>query len=255
MIRSKSLYETCHELFTEYPVAAEAIDESSLIHSMVLLLPDGDDARFFVLIADRTMGRASFSLFPWRGDGSVNIEPSSDAVPNALVRALTCGVPIPRDGSLFGWIQENAVTTLVGVQARYTPASPVPSWAVMPLASIPMADWPPFTGYRLFGSWFWEYCRAGTIVLLDDLIAGTADLVFWVDSKDVLGSDCCAVAQDVQSAAGYILRQGCYVNYMALRSGKSVPSVAQLLARQHKTDLGPEFRLPGTDGDAPGDEG
>jgi len=255
MIRTKSLYETCHELFAEYSVAAEAIDESSLIRSMVLLLPDGGDARFFVLTADRTMGRTSFSLFPWRADGSVDIEPNSDAVPDVFVHALTHGVPIPRDGSLFGWVQEDAVTTLIGVQARYTPASPVPSWAVMPLANIPMAEWPPFTGERLFGSWFWEYYRAGTIVLLDDLIAGTADLVFWVDLKDVLGSDCCAVAQDVKSAAGYILRQGCYADYMALRSGKSVPSLAQLLASPDKTDLGPQFRLPGPDGDAPPDEG
>jgi hypothetical protein len=254
MIRTKSLYETCHELFTEYPVAVEAIDESSLIRSMVLLLPDGDDVGFFVLVADRTTGRTSFSLFPWRADGSVEIEPTSDAVPDAFVRALTHGIPIPRDGSLFGWVQEGAVTTLIGVQARYTPASPVPSWSVMPRASIPKAEWPPFTGDRLLGSWFWEYCRAGTIVLLDDLIAGTAGLVFWVDSKDVLGSDCCAVAQDVKSAAQYILRQGCYVDYKALRSGKSVPPVAQLLASRDKTDLGPEFRLPGTDGDAPPDE-
>ena len=255
MIRTISLYETCHELLTEYPVAAEVIDESGLIRSMVLLLPDGDDATFFVLVADRTTGSTSFSLFPWRADGSVDIEPNGDAVPDVYVRALTHGVPIPRDGSLFGWVQENAVTTLVGVQTRYTPASPVPSWAVMPLASIPMAEWPPFTCDRLFGSWFWEYYRAGTILLLDELIAGTADLVFWVNTKDVLGSDCCAVARDVKSAAGYILRQGCYLDYVALRSVKPVPSLAQLLASPGKTDLGPQFQLPGPDGGAPPDEG
>jgi hypothetical protein len=255
MIRTKSLYETCHELFLEYPRAAEAIDESNLIRSMVLLLPEGDDARFFVLVADCTTGTASFSMFRWRADRSVDIEPSSAAVPDALARALTRGVPIPREGSLFGWIQENAVTALIGVQTQYAPASPVPSWAVMPLASIHVARWPPFAGDRLFGPWFWEYCRAGTIVPLDDLIARTADLVFWVDSKDVLGSDCCAVAQDVQGAAGYILRQGCYVNCVALRSGKSVPSLAQLLASTDKTDLGPRFRLPAPHIDAPLDEG
>lgn len=251
MIRTKSLYETCHELFTEYPVATEAIDESGLTHSMVLLLPDDD--RFFVLTADRAMGRTSFSLFPWRADSSVDIEPHSDAVPDVFVRALTHGVPIPRDGSLFGWVQNDVVTTLIGVQARYTPASPVPSWAVMPLASMLMAEWPPFTGERRLGSWFWKYYQAGMIMLLDDLIAGTTDLVFWVETKGVLGSDCCVVAHDVKSAAGCILQQGCYVDNAALRSGKPVPPLAELLADLGKTDLGPQFQLPGPDGGAPPD--
>jgi hypothetical protein len=254
MIRTKSLYETCHELFTRYPVAAETVDEKSLIHSMVLLLSDDEDARFYVLVADRTTGRTTFSLFPWRADGSVDIEPMSDAIPDIFVRALTHGAPIPRDGSLFGWIQEDAVTTLVGVQARYTPASPVPSWAVMPLASIPRAEWPPFTGVRLFGPWFWEYYWAEKIVLLDDLIAGTVDLVFWVDSKGVLGSGCCAVAHEVRGTAGYTLRQGCYVDYVALQSGKSVPSLAQLLASPDKVDLGPQFKVTGPDDDTVPDE-
>ena len=77
---------------------------------MVLLLPDGDDATFFVLVADRTTGSTSFSLFPWRADDSVDIEPNGDAVPEVYVRALTHGIPIPRDGSLFGWVQEDTVT-------------------------------------------------------------------------------------------------------------------------------------------------
>ena len=245
MIRTDSLYEVCHELFAGYPLAVEAINGSGVIRSMVLMLQDGDDARFFVPSTDRSEGRASFSIFPWRASGIVDIEPHGGAVPDVVANALTRGVPIPRDGSLFGWACEEAVTALVGVQARYTPASSVPSWAVMPLASIEETQWPPFTSERLFGNWFWEYHRARKIVLLDALIAGTSGLVFWVDTTAILGSECCAVARDIRSAEGYTLGRGCYVHYEALRVGKPVPSLAVLLADPGKTDLALQFQRSG----------
>lgn len=243
MIRTDSPYETCHRLFTEYPLAAEAIDESGLIHSLVLLLLDGDNARFFVLVANHTKDVVSYSLYPWRADGGVEIGPDVGPVPDMFATALSHGVPIPRGGSLFGWVREKTVTALIGVQTRYTPASPVPSWAVLPSAVSPAGDWPPFTGEHLFGPWFWDHYRARTIVLLDDLIAGTSGLVFWVDTTDVLGSECCVVARDLRNTTGYTLRRGCYVHYKALRAGKPVPPLPLLLTSPGKTDLGPRFQL------------
>ncbi len=255
MICTDSVYETCHKLFLEYPLAVETLDESGLVQSMVLVLADGDEGRFFVLVADHTRDTASFSLFPWRADDSVDIKQDACAVPDSITTVLTRGVPIPRDGSLFGWVQEGGVTTLIGIQARYAHSSPVPSWAAMPLADIPATEWPPFTGERSFGAWFWDYYQDHLIVLLDELIAGTTNLVFWVDTKDLLGSDCCAVVHDIKSAEGYTLRQGCYVYYRALQVAKPVPSLAQLLERPGKTDLGPEFQLPGLVGDGPPGDG
>lgn len=61
------------------------------------------------------------------------------AVPDVVVDAVTHGVPFPQDGSLFGWTHGDGVTALVAVYASYTPASPEPSWAAMPLAGIPEA--------------------------------------------------------------------------------------------------------------------
>ena len=76
-----------------------------------------------------------------------------------VVNALTSGVPLPQDGSLFGWTHGGAVTALVAVYTQYTPTSPVPVWTIMPLAGVPEPQWPPFTDERLFGPWFWEHFR------------------------------------------------------------------------------------------------
>lgn len=245
MIRTKSLYEACHELFTDYPLAARAVNRSSTIRSMVLLLRDGDDARFFVLVRDSREGRSLYSLCTWRAGGIVDIEADgSAAAPDVVVSAVTRGIPVPRHGSIFGWRWRDAVTALVAVYAEYTPASPEPSWTVMPLAGTPEAQWPPFTGERLFGRWFWDHYRAGSVISLDNLIAGTPDTVFWADTKAILGSDCCAVARDISSPdpEGPALRRGRYVYFEALRADKPVPSLGALLADPGKIDLAPRFQ-------------
>jgi hypothetical protein len=236
-------YERCHWLFAEYPLAAEAADESGLVRSMVLLLADGGDARFFMLVAGGTEGQRSCSLFPWNADGGVDIGPGTDAVPSEYAAVLTHGVPVPRDGSLFGWVHQEAVNALIGIQAEYTPATPVPSWTVLPLADSPVAEWPPFTRDHLLGSWFWKYHRTGQIVSLDGLIANTSGLVFWVDTRDTLGSGCYAVGQDIKSSEGYTLRCGRYVYHEVLPTPESVPALGKLLASPAKTDLGPRFQL------------
>jgi len=238
-------YERCHQLFTEYPLATEAVDESGLVRSMVLLLANGGDVGFFMLVADDTEDQRSCSLFPWNADGGVDIGPGDHAVPSEYAAALAHGIPVPRDGSLFGWVHQGAVNALISVQAEYTPTTPVPSWAAMPLAGSPAAEWPPFTRDQLFGAWFWEYQRTRKIVSLDGLIADTSGLVFWVDTRDTLGSGSYAVSQDIKSSEGYTLPRGRYVYYQALLAAEPVPTLGKLLANPAKTDLGPRFQLWG----------
>ena len=243
MISTSSLYGVCHELFAGYPLAANSVNPSGTIRSMVLMLQDGDDSEFFVLSHNCDEGRPFYSIYPWRSEGIVDIGADNSAtVPDMVGDALTCGVPIPRHGSLFGWACEDAVTALVVVYAKYTTVSPKPSWAVMPLAGVEEAQWPPFTGERLFGHWFWEHYRAQSIIYLGGLIAETPNTVFWTDTKAILGSDCCVVACDVRSPEGPTLRRGRYVYDLALRAGKPVPSVEVLLADPGKTDLAPRFQ-------------
>ena len=58
----------------------------------------------------------------------MNIEADGDAaLPHVAVSVVTRGVPIPRDGSLFGWRYGDTVTALVPVYTTSTPASRIRS--------------------------------------------------------------------------------------------------------------------------------
>jgi hypothetical protein len=196
-----------------------------------------------VLTYDCGDGRPFYSVSPWNAGGAiVNIEADGGAVPDGVVSAVSRGVPFPRHGSLFGWKCGDDVTALVAVYAKYTPAYPEPSWTVLPLAGTQDAQWPPFTGEQLLGDWFWKHYRAGSMVSLGRLIAGTSDTVFWAGTEAILGWDCCVVARDIASREGYTLPRGCYVYYEALQAGKVVPPLDVLLAHFGKTDLAPRFR-------------
>jgi len=246
MTHTSSLYETCHELFVAYPLATSAVNRSGTVRSMVLMLEGGEDAGFFVLVRNCRASTPSYSLWAWPRGDIIDIDAAdSHVVPDVAVNVVTRGVPIPRDGSLFGWVREGTITALVAVYAEYTPASPQPGWAVMPLAGTPEAWWPPFTGECLFGHWSWERYRAGSIVSLADTIADKPETVFWADTKAIIGSDCCVVAHDITGPKGHTLRRGCYVYFQALREGKPVPSLSALLAEDSAIDLAPRFRDSG----------
>ena len=236
------LSEVCGGLFSDYPLAVTPDDESGAVRSLVLMSRDGDDAEFFVLSRDAREGRLRYSLRPWHTGEFANTEIHAAEVSSVVLKVVTRGVPIPRHGSLLGWARGNDITALVAFYARYSRASPKPHWAMMPLADSPMESWPPFTGEPLFGYWFWDYYKAGAISPLDELIAGIPGAVFWVNTKSVLGSDCCAVARDINTLEGHRLRRGRYVYYEALRAGEPVPSLRTLLAATDKTDLASRFR-------------
>lgn len=246
MIRTSSLHETCHELFAGYPLATTTANRSGTVCSMILMLQDGEDVRFFVLSRDCHEHGTRYSLRSWRAADIVYIENEGNtAISDTVIDTLTRGVPIPQDRSLFGWTSGSAISALVAVYTTYTPMWPEPSWMVMPRAEDPEAQWPPFTDEPLFGQWFWEDYRAGDIVSVADLIAATPDTVFWVDTKAVLGSDCCAIVRDIESPEGHTLQGGRYVYHEALRAGKTVPSLRTLLTWDAKTDLTPRFRRTG----------
>jgi hypothetical protein len=242
MVRISTLYEACHELFASYPLAVGPVEDGGrTTQSMLLMLLDGDDAQFYTL--SRGDGNAPYWFQAWPAGSIVTIDGDCGAaISDEVLNALTSGVPIPRNGSLFGWTHGDAITALLPIHSEYTPASPEPSWAVMPLVGIPEAQWPPFTGKRFFGAWFWDGSREGRIKLLADLIAKSPGTIYWVDTKAILGSACCAVTRDVSSPEGYTLRGGRYVYYKALRAGQPVPRLTTLLADTNKIDLALLFR-------------
>jgi hypothetical protein len=242
MIRASSLYETCGEFFADYPLAVRVADREGTVRSMVLMLRDSGDARFFVLTHDSGDGRPFYSLSPWRTRTVVNIEADAGGQPDWVATVVTKGVPLPRHGSLFGWTHQGAVTSLIAVYVKSTPACHEPAWAVMPRVGTSEAQWPGFTGEPLFGSWFWDHYRAEDLVSLSNLIAGTANTVFWVQTETLFGWNCCAVARDIRGSGGYVLPRGCYVYYEALRSGAPVPPLGMLLSDPGKADLAPRCR-------------
>lgn len=243
MIRASFLFAACSALFARYPPAVTIATPSGSIRSMLLMLPDSDSTSFFVLTHDRRDGRSLFSLCQRDASESVDIGADGDAaVPEAAVDAVTRGVPIPRDGSLFGWRRGDAVAALIPVYTTSTPASPEPFCAVLPRAGVPEVQWPPFTQERLPGPWFWQHYWSRRIISVAGLIAGTPATVFWADTKAVLGADCCVVAQDIEDSEGYTLPRGIYAYYKVLQADQPVPSLAVLLADKGKTDLAPRLR-------------
>ena len=110
MIHTRSVYESCDELFAAYPLAVRAGDgDTTTICSMVLMLRNDDDARFFVLSYDDGGGKPSYLLRPWRDGAVVDIADDCAVVPDVIVDAVTQGVPIPEHGSVFGWRYGDAV--------------------------------------------------------------------------------------------------------------------------------------------------
>lgn len=233
-------YLSCQSLFAEFPQAARVTETPWAERSMVLMVPDGDKPRFFILSQEVAAG-SPFSLFPWRAPGATTVSPGQ-SVPDAVGRVLARGVPVPRHGSLFGWTAGSEVTALVSAYTRYTPRTPTPSWAVMPCLDARRDTWPPFTCRKQLGRWFWEYVRSGIILDLHDAIAETSGTVFWVDTTELLGSGCCAVRCDVTVADSLTLPAGRYVYYQAALSGPPVPALEVLLRRRDTSDLAPRFR-------------
>jgi hypothetical protein len=234
-----SHYRNCQELFTTYPMAVRTDNGSEAASSMVLMVHEGP--AFFVLRFYHESDNPVYSIGPWPAGDVEEITADGDPpVSGTLANVLTYSVPIPRDGSLFGWIHGDVVTALVVVYADES-ESPVPSWAIMPLAGTPGWQWPPFTDEHFFGSWFWKHYGAGEVVCLGDLVAETPDTVFWVDTKTTIGSDCCVVERDITTSTGYVLRRGCYVYFQALRERKRVPPLEVLVADTGKVDLAPRY--------------
>jgi hypothetical protein len=242
VIHTSSLYKACSELFADYPLAAATDECTGTVAGMVILSQDQGELEFFVLSQQRDEAGVFFSISPWPAGENVIIEDDeAPAVPDAMATAIASGVPIPRHGSLLGWRSEDSITALIAIYSEYTSDCPQPRWTVMPRDGLRHDQWPPFTDEIVLGHWFWEYYKTGKIVLLDDLIGSTTATVFWIDTQQTLGSDCCAIACDVISTQGFTLRRGCYVYYEALRIGGAVPPMKALLADANKVDLASRF--------------
>lgn len=237
-------YVRCQALFAEFPQAVELTEvpedsgHSWSERSMVLMVPDCDKGRFFILCQAGKPG-SPFTLLPWRRPGLTTIQPGRSGLAGDEAEVLTDGVPVPRHGSLFGWVSGATITALIASYTQYTPQSPTPSWAYMPWIDGAREQRPQFGVRKLLGRWFWEYLRCGTIRDMQSVIAATPDTVFWVDTAELLGSRSCVVAREVRTADGLTLPKGRYLYGWAALSGPTVPSLDTLLRDPNRTDLAP----------------
>ena len=243
LVRSLSAAEACRELFDSYPLAVTPINRDGTVRSMVLMVRDCDDAAFFELTRNLGWGEPIYSLCSWGGDDVIDFDADSAPAPPELVtEAVTCGIPIPRHGSVWGWRNGDSVSALITVHADFSPGHPEPHWAVMPRAGAPRAEWPPFTGEPLLGPWFWSYHRDGRIASLVGLIARNPDTVFWTSAEASPGRGFCVVAHDIKSPEGYVMPHGRYVYYRMLLSGNPSPSLDTVLSGTGLVDLAPRLR-------------
>jgi hypothetical protein len=238
-----SPYQACRELFSRYPQAVRIVDASATVHSMVAMVQAGEYAGFYALVQDSNDGAPTYLLWPWPAGDIVGIAEESDgAVPDLVTHVMNNGVPIPRDGSLLGWVHDGSVTTLMATYAESAPDLAEPVMAVMPLEGTSEAHWAPYTSKRPFDCWSWEEWRAGRVISLDEVIAANPATVWWVDTNDALGSNCCVVARDVITPQGHVLCRGRYVYYGALQAGEPIPTLEDLLASAGRLDLSSRFQ-------------
>ena len=243
-----NLYKQAEELFKRYPQAVAPVTEDGSVRSMILMRPHGRTAECFALTRQCGRQGESCSLFRWHKDGIVNVAPDGTVAEQdgklslqEAERIAATAIPLPRDGSLWGWAPKRTVTALIAIYAQYTEETPEPSWTPMLLAYAARQDWPAFVGERLLGAWFWDGLRTGRIVEVGPSIAASSRAVWWVDTQATLGSDTCAVERPLSLPGGVTLPRGLFVYDKPLRSGRTVPSLESLLVSRDKTDLGPRF--------------
>jgi hypothetical protein len=230
MTRTTSLYETCENLFGQYPLAVND-------QAIILMLEDNGEPAFYALDG---YGGPGYVLRAWHGPAIADI--GADDEPPAtgeVAEIVTQGVPLPRNGSFFGWKRGRMITAAMTIYAQYSPETPVPGWAVSLLEGAPDSQ-PPFTALTLADSSFWDHYRDGNIVDLGPLVAASPGAVFWAHPA-TLTYPCCAVARDITSPDGWVLPQGCYVWWQSLRDGETAGPLDAVLAGD-VTDVSPRFR-------------
>jgi hypothetical protein len=236
-------FAACARLFSRYPLAVTPRSADSQSRFMVLMNGPAGQAGFFVLTKARD---DLFTIRSWNRDHGVyeEIRPG-DPVPDSVGRAITDGMPLPRDGALLGWVTDGRVTAMLAVRserpATWDVTTPVPEIRVMPMAGTSaLLHWPPFTASPLSDGRLWDYADLGQIVDIGPLLAANPGHAFWVpypDERDTRRGRGSVVVNDNLPAGEYWLPAGVYVDHWRLREGIQPPPVGQLLMLPGTVDM------------------
>jgi hypothetical protein len=211
--------------------------------SMVLASPrqGAGAARFYVLIMEWD---DLFVLRHWDRRTGPRIEIGRDRPSPGDAGPLIDGcVPVPRDGTLLGWLAGRQVRAVLAAHGRlpepWDDASVLPGITVLPLAACPPAEWPPFADDPLAGGRLWRHVERGHLVDLAPLLAARAGRAFAVPGGGPPGrrSRPRIVVTERLAAGEFWLPAGVYADHRSLLDGPQALTPRQLLAQPGVTDL------------------
>ena len=237
-----SVFAACLRLFYRYPLAIRRHYVEHRYGSLVLMNRTGSHTRFFVLIMEWD---DLFVLRPWDRRDGPRVEIRRDEPVSGDVRGvIESASPVPRDGTLLGWLDGYKVQSMIAVYGRLTEPwddqDAVPGVLVMPFGGSQPADWPPFTGSPLDGGRLWQYLDRGYLADLTALVARRAGCVYWVPGQDGRAGGWTGariVVTERLSTEKFWLPAGVYVDRVALREGAPRWTAGQLLALPGVADL------------------
>jgi hypothetical protein len=238
-------FAACLWLFRSYPLAVNPSRPSDgRPRSIVLRHGAFAGSGYYVLTQNLA---EHFTLRPWgTGEGECQQIGPGTPVPVSSHRVITEGMPVPRDGALFGWVTDRQATALLSVyHGESSPGPWVPQVRVLALAGTEPLRWPPFTASPLDDGRLWEYADRGEIVDLAPVVARTAGGAFWVPSQHSVRAGQghgCVVIGDNLTTADYWLPAGIYMDHWMLREGVPTPPASHLLTLPGVTAL--SGRLP-----------
>jgi hypothetical protein len=223
------VFAACQRLFRDYPLAVRRHYAEFRYGSMVLVARPAATATFSVLIMERD---DLFVIRPWdrRDWPRVEIRPGGQ-VPPATARLIAVSVPVPRDGSLLGWVAGGQVRAILAAHGRlpepWDDPFAVPGITVFPLTGSAPGKWPPSP---LTERQLWEHSARGQLADVAKLVARRTGYAFWVPTGHV-------VVTERMGTAECWLAAGVYAGQQALREGLAAPPARELLAAPGVTDL------------------
>jgi len=245
---SAASFTACSQLFARYPLAVTPQPADGGYRSMVLMNRAAGPTGSFVLSQARD---DLFFIRSWnRCDGVDQEIRPGEPVPGIIHQVVTCGMPVPHDGALLGWVSDRQVTVMLAVHCRqpepWDAPVPVPEIQVMPMAGTSeLQHWPPFTASPLGDGRVWEYVERGQIVDIVPLLSHSAGRAFWVPCphrRSAPYEKGCIVITGNLPAEEYWLPAGVYMDHWTLREGIEAPPVGHLLALPGVVDLARRLR-------------
>ncbi|HVT68549.1 MAG TPA: hypothetical protein VHF26_12420 [Trebonia sp.] len=236
-----AVFAACQRLFRAYPLAVRRHYAEHRYGSMVLMNGVHRSARFLVLIMEWD---DRFVLRHWDRRHGARVQIGPDTPVSGDVRALIeASVPVPRDGTLLGWVAGGQVQALLAAYGRlpepWDDASAVPGMLVMPLVGTQPASWPPLVPAPLGDGRLWDFIQRGQLADIGPLVSRHAGRVFWVPGRSGVSGRAGArvLVTERLSDDRCWLPAGVYADHRMLREGTPVQTARQLLALPGVTDL------------------